>query len=94
MLVLSRKNDEAVVIGGSVGFEGHDQSHGGRDQERASETGFRGRLRCSSPSYGSVGKDPRRDTTWPNQLRNQCVSEALDKPALVEVQLVRAMCNN
>ena len=57
MLVLSRKNNEAVVIGGSESIERTDQNYGGRDQERARETGFRGRRCCSDQSLGGVGTD-------------------------------------
>ena len=63
MLVLSRKNDEAVVIGGSEGFERMIKVTVVEIKNGRRETGFRGRRRCSGPSLGGVGTDLWRDET-------------------------------
>ena len=61
MLVLSRKNQESVVVGGTDGFHRLMKVTVLGIQGREREVGLRGRCRCSRPSFGGVGTNQRRD---------------------------------
>ena len=58
MLVLSRKSQESVVVGGSDGFH-HLLKVTVIGIQGASEAGLRGRCRGTCPSIGGVGTDQR-----------------------------------
>ena len=60
MLVLSRKNRESVVIGGTDGFHRLFKVTVLDIRRHARETGLRGRCRCPCPPFGGVGPNPRR----------------------------------
>ena len=60
MLVLSRKNGESVVIGGSGDFHRLLKVTVLGIRGAECEAGLRGRSRCASPSFGGVGTDQRK----------------------------------
>jgi len=61
MLVLSRKNQESVVVGGSDGFSRLLKVTVLGIQGANVKLGFRSRFQRSRPSFGGVGPNPRRE---------------------------------
>ena len=60
MLVLTRKSQETVVVGGADGFETILKVTVLSIKGGKVRPGLRGRCRCSRPSFGGVGANPRR----------------------------------
>ena len=58
MLVLSRKNQESVVVGESDGFHRLFRVKVLEIRGAQRETRLRGRSRCTRPSFGGVGTNP------------------------------------
>jgi len=60
MLVLSRKNQEAVMVGGSGGFERLLKVTVLEIKGGTVRLGLRGRCQCSGPPFGGLAENPGR----------------------------------